>query len=137
MTRDKAAAASTAAARPCTARAATSAGPLGASPPAREATEKTVRLAMNMRRRPSRSASRPPSSKSPPKVSTYALTTQDRPPWDRPSARPIEGSATLTIEASRMTMKSAIASTASAIHRRRYTTAGVRARRAATAAGAA
>ncbi len=130
VTSDKAAGASAAAAIPCTARAATSAAPLTASPPASEAAENAARLVMNTSRRPSRSASRPPSSNSPPKVRTYALTTQDRPPADMPSARPIEGSATLTIEESRMTTKSAVASTASAIQRRRYAAAGSRAGRA-------
>ena len=71
---------------------------------------------MNTRRRPSRSASRPPSSRKPPKVSTYAFTTQERLSSENESDSPIVGRATLTIEASRTTTNCAIASSASAIH---------------------
>ena len=59
-----------AAPRPCTARAAISWASFAAKPPASDAAAKTSRPAMNTRRRPSRSASRPPSSRKPPKVST-------------------------------------------------------------------
>ena len=51
---------------PCTARAAISHPWPVASPPASEASEKTSSPAMRIRRRPSRSPDRPPSSSSPP-----------------------------------------------------------------------
>ena len=69
-------------------------------PPANDASENTTSPSMNMRRRPSRSDSRPPSSRKPPNVSVYALTTHERSVLEKCSALPIEGSATLTIEAS-------------------------------------
>ena len=59
-----------AAPRPCAARAAISAPSLGAKPANSEATATMIRPAMKIRRRPSRSARRPPSSRKPPKVST-------------------------------------------------------------------
>ena len=74
---------------------------------------------MNTRRRPSRSASRPPSSRKPPKVSTYALTTQERFSCEKSSPSPIDGRATLMIEASSTTMNCAKQSSARAIQRRR------------------
>src|SRR4051794_3506544 len=74
---------------------------------------------MNTRRRPSRSAIRPPSSRKPPKVSTYAFTTQARFAWEKLSPLPIEGRATLTIDASRTTMNCAKQRRARAIQRRR------------------
>src|SRR3954447_13886834 len=78
---------------------------------------------MNMRRRPRRSARRPPSSRKPPKKSVYALTTQDRLSWEKFRALPIDGSATLTIEASRTTTNWAAASSASASHFERWVSA--------------
>src|SRR3954466_946340 len=87
-------------------------------PPANDAPAKTIRPAMNMRRRPSRSAMRPPSTRKPPKVSVYAFTTHDRSSWEKCSAWPIEGSATLTIEASRTTTNCAAARRTSASQRR-------------------
>ena len=74
---------------------------------------------MNTRRRPSRSAIRPPSSRKPPKVSTYAFTTQGRFSCEKSSPSPIDGRATLTIEASSTTMNCAKQSRARAIQRRR------------------
>ena len=53
---------------PCTARAAMSTPWLSAMPPASEATANSVSPATNTRRRPSRSAARPPSSRNPAKV---------------------------------------------------------------------
>ncbi len=53
---------------PCTARAATSTPIEPASPQASEAAENSASPAMNIRRRPSRSAARPPSSSKPPNV---------------------------------------------------------------------
>ena len=89
-----------AAPRPWTARAAISQPADWAIPPANEASENTTRPSMNMRRRPSRSATRPPSRRNPPKVSTYAFTTHDRSAGAKCRAAPIDGNATLTIEAS-------------------------------------
>jgi hypothetical protein len=59
-----------AAPRPCTARAAISCPSVSANPPASEASANSTRPDMNTRRRPSRSAMRPPSSRKPPNVST-------------------------------------------------------------------
>ena len=66
---DRAAGDTIAAPSPWTARAAISHVSDCARPPASEASEKTTRPSMNIRRRPSRSAIRPPSSRKPPKVS--------------------------------------------------------------------
>src|SRR5262249_50570541 len=93
---------------------------LGATPPASEAAENSSSPAMNMRRRPSRSPARPPSSSSPPKVSAYALTTHSRPDPEKPSARWICGSATLTMVASSTTINCAVARTSNARPRRRW-----------------
>ncbi len=54
---------------PCAARAPLSQASLWASPPSSEASENSVMPTMNIRRRPKKSASRPPSSRKPPKVS--------------------------------------------------------------------
>ena len=59
-----------AAPRPWAARAAISCPSVEAKPAASEATATSIRPAMNTRRRPSRSAVRPPSSRKPPKVRT-------------------------------------------------------------------
>ena len=56
-----------AAPRPCTARATISCSSFWARPPASDAIAKSTMPDMNIRRRPSRSASRPPSSRKPPK----------------------------------------------------------------------
>jgi len=58
-----------AAPRPWTARAAISCASLPDRPPASEARPNRINPLMNIRRRPRRSASRPPSSRKPPKVS--------------------------------------------------------------------
>ena len=58
-----------AAATPCTARAVSSASLVPASPAPSEASANRPVPTMNIRRRPSRSAARPPSSSSPPKLS--------------------------------------------------------------------
>src|SRR3954468_9406946 len=89
---------------------------LCASPPASDAAENRSRPAMNNRRRPSRSAIRPPRSRKPPKVRTYPLTNHDRSACEKLRSFPIEGSATFTIEASRTTTNWAAASGASARH---------------------
>ena len=54
--------------RPCAARAAISRTLLSASPPASEASANSVSPKTNTRRRPSRSAARPPSSRKPANV---------------------------------------------------------------------
>ena len=63
--------------------------------------------AMNRRLRPSRSPARPPSSRNPPKISVYALTTHCRLEGEKCRPRWIEGSATLTTVASSTTMNCA------------------------------
>jgi len=69
-----------------------------------DATANTAMPAMNSRRRPSRSAARPPSSRNPPKISVYAFRIQERLCSENPTSRLIVGSATLTMLASRTTM---------------------------------
>ena len=66
---DSAAGDTIAAPRPWAARAASSHSSDCAIPPANEASENSTNPSMNIRRRPSRSAMRPPSSRKPPKVS--------------------------------------------------------------------
>ena len=63
---DSAVGAAIAAPAPCTARAVSSHAWPVANPPSSEASEKTSRPAMKIRRRSSRSPDRPPSSSSPP-----------------------------------------------------------------------
>ena len=63
-----AAGASIAAPMPCTARAATSAVPDGASPQASDAPPNTISPTWNSRRRPNRSAARPAATSRPPNV---------------------------------------------------------------------
>src|SRR3954451_3054218 len=77
---------------------------------------KRTRPVMNSRRRPSRSARRPPRRRKPPKTRTYALTTHERLSCEKCRSLPIEGSATLTIDASRTTTNWAAASSAMASH---------------------
>ena len=59
---------------------------------------------MNSRFRPTRSAARPPSMRKPPKVSVYPLTIHCRLEGEKCRERWIDGSATFTMVASRMTM---------------------------------
>src|SRR4051812_7110797 len=118
VTSERAAGDSSAAPRPWTARAEISHTSFWARPPAREAPANRMRPAMNIRRRPSRSAMRPPSSRKPPKVSVYALTTHDRLSWEKSRALPMDGRATLTMEASSTTTNCAAASRTSASQRR-------------------
>ena len=107
-----------AAAIPCTTRATISAASDPASPHASDAAANSAVPTANTRRRPSRSAARPPSSSRPPKLSRYALRTHCRSPLAKPRSRSIEGSATTTIAESRMTMKKAAHRSASAFQRR-------------------
>ncbi len=74
------------------------------TPQTSDATENSAIPAMNSRRRPSRSASRPPSSRKPPNISVYAFRIQERLCSENPTSRLIVGSATLTMLASRITM---------------------------------
>jgi hypothetical protein len=82
-----------------------------------EKSEKSTSPAMNTRRRPSRSPERPPSSRKPPNVSAYALTTHSRPDVEKWRLFWIDGSATFTIDTSRTTIRYATPSTASACQR--------------------
>ena len=66
----------TAAAAPCTILANTSSSLDGANPHTNDDSAKSAKPPMNVRRRPSRSAARPPSSKSPPNRTAYPLITQ-------------------------------------------------------------
>ena len=92
---------------PCAARAATSVSSFWARPPASEARANSASPPANTSRRPSRSAARPPSSRKPAKASVYAFTTHARLAGVNPRSAAIEGSATFTIETSRMTMNCA------------------------------
>jgi hypothetical protein len=116
VTSERAAGESSAAPRPWTARAAISMPGEVARPPTSEATANSTSPYVNIRRRPSRSAIRPPRSRKPPKNSVYPLTTHERSSWLNFRSLPIEGSATLTIDASRTTTNCASASSARASH---------------------
>ena len=115
---DSVAAEMIAAPTPCTARAAISTPIVFASPHAREAAEKIATPIMNIRRRPSRSAARPPSKRNPPNVIVYAINTHCRVLSDTSNELLIDGNATLTIETSRIVMKNATHTSASACQRR-------------------
>ena len=105
-----------AAPRPWTARAATSVPVEFESPHANDAAANTISPTMKIRRRPNRSATRPPSSRNPPNVNAYALATHCRPDGEKCSERSIDGSATFTIDTSRITMNCDAQSSASASH---------------------
>jgi len=89
-----------------------------ARPPPSDPAAKTPRPIINSRRRPSRSAARPPSSRKPPKVNPYAETTHCRSDPEKCSFAPMVGSETLTIVRSTMVMKYATTSSAKARHGR-------------------
>src|SRR5437762_5726297 len=91
---------------------------LFARPQTSEAAEKSATPTTNTRRRPRRSAARPLRRRKPPNVSAYAVTTHCRFPRVKWSFSPIVGSATLTIDTSRIVMKNAVPTTASAHQRR-------------------
>jgi hypothetical protein len=59
---------------------------------------------VNRRRRPNRSADRPPSRRNPPNASVYAVTTHCKSPGVKRKSRAIVGSATFVTVASRTTM---------------------------------
>ena len=113
---ESAAGAMIAAPRPCTARAPISDVSLHASAARSDADVKTTRPEMNMRRRPRRSAARPPRSRKPPNTSAYALITHWRFSCENPRSTWIEGSATFTIAMSRTSMNWTTLRSASANH---------------------
>ena len=117
ITIESAAGSTTAAPRPCRPRIAIRNPELVASPAPSEAPVNSASPSMRMRRRPSRSAARPPRSRKPPKVSPYAVMTHCRLDSEKCSLRPIVGRATLTIVRSTTVMKKATASTAKARQR--------------------
>src|SRR5205085_1723780 len=71
----------------------------------------------NTRRRPTRAPSRPANRRSPPKAIRYALTTHARLDCEKCRSPWIDGSATLTIVASRTTISIPAHRTTSATHR--------------------
>jgi hypothetical protein len=117
ITIDSAAGSMTAAPNPCAARIAIRNGSLGASAHPSEAAVNRPSPSIRIRRRPSRSAARPPSSKKPPNVSEYAVTTHCKLVSLKCRSRPIVGSETLTIVRSTVVMKYATASNANARRR--------------------
>ena len=117
ITIDSAAGSTAAAPRPWTPRMMIRNVALVASAQANEAAVNSASPAVNIRRRPSRSAVRPPSSRKPPKVIAYAVTTHCRSVSAKCSLVPIVGRATLTISMSTTVMKHATASSANARHR--------------------
>src|SRR5919198_1100711 len=117
ITSDRAAGSMIAAPMPWTARAAIMKPAPVASAAASDAALNSASPSIRTRRRPSRSAARPPSSKNPPNVSAYAVTTHCRLVWEKCRSRPIVGSETLTIVRSMTVMKNATASSANARQR--------------------
>ena len=116
-TLDSAAGMSIAAPSPCTARIAIRNASLPASEAPSEAAVNKPSPAIRIRRRPSRSAARPPSRRKPPYASPYAVTTQSRLVSAKCSCRPIVGSEVLTIVRSIVVTKNATASNANARQR--------------------
>ena len=99
-----------------------------ARPSSRELAVNSASPTMNNRRRPNRSASRPPSSNTPPKTIEYAVITHCRLTCEKCRSVLIEGSATFTIATSRTTMNWATTISASTIQRRRSWSAVVASR---------
>src|SRR4051812_39110405 len=99
-------------AKPWRARAATSVTWSGAMPPASDASPNRSSEAANVRRWPKKSAARPPSMRNPANVIAYAFTTHCRSSEEKPRSDWIDGSATLTMLRSRMTMNWAAQQTA-------------------------
>ena len=104
VSRARAEGAASAAPAPWTARAASSQVEVVAKPPTSDATVNSAMPAKNVRRRPSRSPARAPSSSRPPKVRAYALITHERLAVLKPRLAWILGRATFTMVASRTTM---------------------------------
>src|SRR6266508_2408580 len=90
-----------------------------ARPAKSEASVNTTIPTRKIRRRPIRSAARPPRSRKPPKKSAYALITHWRFSCENPRSTLIEGNATFTIAMSRTTMNWTVARRPSASHFRR------------------
>ena len=86
---------------PCTALAVSRRPCDVARPQQSEASVNSAMPATNRRRWPYRSPSRPPSSRKPPNVSRYALTTHASDVCENPRSALIDGSATFTIVVSR------------------------------------
>ena len=82
-----------------------------------DAAVKTTTPATKRRLRPKRSEARPPSRRKPPKTSVYALTIHWRLDTLKWSPCWIDGSATFTIVASRMTMNCAMQTSTSTSQR--------------------
>ena len=108
VTIESAAGETSAAPKPCSPRATMRNSEDGASPQMSEPTVKTTTPVRKTRLRPMRSPARPPSSRKPPKTSAYAFTIHCRSVLDISRSAWIDGSATLTIVASRMTMNCAM-----------------------------
>ena len=108
ITIESAAGETSAAPRPCNARPPIRTPDDVARPLMSEATVKTTMPAMKSLCLPSRSDARPPSSRKPPKTRAYALTIHCRLVGEKCSPCWIDGSATFTIVASRMTMNCAM-----------------------------
>ena len=115
---DSAAGASIAPNAPWKARAATSMTKLTEAPPTADATAKPASPMMNINRRPTRSASRPPNSSRLPNDSEYAVTTHWRSTLVKCSACCADGSAMFMTVASSTTMSCAIAMTTRISQRR-------------------
>ena len=113
---DSAAGVITAAPRPWNARAAISEASDQARPARSDEIVKTTMPIRKMRRRPSRSAARPPRSRNPPNTSAYALITHCRFSCENPRSVWIDGSATFTTAMSRTTMNCTALNSASANH---------------------
>ncbi len=90
--------------RPCTARATISISRPGAAPPTSEASPNRSSARTNIRRCPKWSAARPPNIKKPANVIAYASTIHCSSGAENPRFNWIEGSATLTMLRSRITM---------------------------------
>ena len=101
---ERAAGVMVAAPKPWNARKEISDSSLHAKPQRSEPSIKTKDPTMKMRRRPSRSAERPPSNRNPPKTRAYALMTHWRFSCENPRSIWMDDSATFTIAMSRMTM---------------------------------
>ena len=102
---------------PCTARAATSIPSDVDSPQVSDAAVNSAIPAMNRRRWPKWSPSRPPSSRKPPNVSMYAFTTQASEVCEKCRSCRIDGSATFTIVVSSTIISEPMQSRTSAIQR--------------------
>ena len=114
---DRIAGASSAANRPCTARAPMSMPTSTEAPPMAEATAKPIMPTMKTHLRPTTSAMRPPISSSEPKASAYAVTIHCRALSENARSVWAVGSAMFTIVASSTTISCAMPRTAR-IHQR-------------------